>query len=232
MIDIYPVQKKHPSKKRAKSFSYLIKYAIGLTLLVILVYFSLGYVNTAIDNWLKLKPIAMEKKPQTKALSNTTSSNNKLAETLGTEADLAQETNNAQNQTIPDSQTSTSAQFQTPPATQTQASESAPTQEQPAETKPVEINKSAIKIRVLNGNGIWKAAQIARDLLVKDGFKVLSTGNADNRKYETTLVYFHSGKTAEADLVLKTLESKYQVSKEENNTLTKNSDVLVVIGKK
>lgn len=213
MIDIYPVQKKHPSKKRAKSFSYLIKYAIGLTLLVILVYFSLGYVNTAIDNWLKLKPIAMEKKPQTKALSNTTSSNNKLAETLGTEADIAPE-------------------VKTPPVTQTEIPQPAPTQEQPVETKPVEINKSTIKIRVLNGNGIWKAAQIARDLLVKDGFKVLSTGNADNRKYETTIVYFHTGKTAEAELVLKSLESKYQVTKEENNTLTKDSDVLVVIGKK
>lgn len=213
MIDIYPVQKKRPSKKRAKSFNYLIKYAIGLTLLIILVYFGLGYVNTAIDNWLKLKPIAMEKKPKTKVSSNATSSENKVAETLGTEAEQTPE-------------------VKTPPATQTEIPKPAPIQEQPVETKPVEINKSTIKIRVLNGNGIWKAAQIARDLLVKDGFKVLSTGNADNRKYETTLVYFHSGKTAEAELVLKSLESKYQVTKEENNTLTKDSDVLVVIGKK
>jgi len=216
MIDIYRVQKKRPPKKKSKSFSYLIKYSIGLTLLVVLVYFSLGYINTAIDNWLNLKPIATEAKPKTKAPSTAISSDNRVAETLGTEAEITPEA-------------------ETPPVTQTQTTqtpEPAPTQEQPVETKPVEIDKSTIKIRVLNGNGIWKAAQIARDLLIKDGFKVLSTGNASNRKYESTIVYFHSGKTAEADLVLKSLESKYQVTKEENNSLTKDCDVLVVIGKK
>ena len=69
MIDIYRVQKKRPPKKKSKSFSYLIKYSIGLTLLVVLVYFSLGYINTAIDNWLNLKPIATEAKPKTTSLA-------------------------------------------------------------------------------------------------------------------------------------------------------------------
>lgn len=218
MIDIYPVQKKRPPKKRKASLSYLIKYCIGIIILVLVVYFSLGYINEAIDNWLKLKPIKIQE--ETNQSEKSTDAQNKIAESLGVESDTEITTTPAETTSQPETTTPANTQTTTP------------TQEQPAITQPAEIDKLTIKIRVLNGNGIWKAAQTARDLLVKDGFKILSTGNAENQKYETTVVYFHSEKTAEADLVLKSLEGKYQVTKEENNTLTKDSDVLVVIGKK
>lgn len=106
---------------------------------------------------------------------------------------------------------------------------------QDAQPTPTEetTNKSAISISVLNGSGVKLAANSLASILTADGFTIKYTGNAKSFSYQSTIVYFKTGKESEADLVKSTLESKYQVSNENNDVITGSLyDIVVVAGKK
>ncbi len=103
--------------------------------------------------------------------------------------------------------------------------------EKEAEETKVVIDKSSLKIKVLNGSGVSGAAQAGKDLLEEKGYSVDSTGNAKTFNYDSTMVYYVGGKEKEAQLVADSISDKYESSIEENS-VAEGYDVLVVIGKK
>lgn len=111
------------------------------------------------------------------------------------------------------------------------------TSEDSASTETVEsdattttIDKTSIALQVLNGSGVTGAAATANQVLVDAGFTVSSTTNAKKFTYESTIIYYKTGKDAEANLVAETL-SGYVTSVENEDSIMGTYDVIVVIGK-
>lgn len=95
------------------------------------------------------------------------------------------------------------------------------------ETAP---DKSAITIEILNGNGISGSARSVKDLLVQAGFTVDKVTNAYNFNYQSTIVYYKTGKITEANLVKDALTSR-KCSTDNDDTVVGNYDIVVVVGK-
>lgn len=116
-------------------------------------------------------------------------------------------------------------------STPTETTSATPTETTQATAAPT-LDKSTVSIQVLNGNGISGDATKVKSILEKDGFKVASTGNASSFTYQTTVVYYKTGKKDAADAVAQTLNNAgRQAAAQEKSALTKY-DVQVVIGKK
>jgi len=81
-------------------------------------------------------------------------------------------------------------------------------------TPAVEVKRSELKVKVLNGSGVKGAAGIAKDLLESLGYKNVATGNADRNDYEGTSVAVKAGKKAVWEVVKTDLGSKYTVDGE------------------
>jgi len=96
---------------------------------------------------------------------------------------------------------------------------------------PSSINKAGVKIEILNGNGIKNSGAKLKSDLVSAGFTIEKTANAKNFNYATTLIYYKTGKDAEADLVKSTITGK-DVTMENNDTLAGAYDVVIVLGAK
>lgn len=105
----------------------------------------------------------------------------------------------------------------------------------PAESQAISsptIDKASISISVLNGSGVKSAANTLAELLVADGFTIKYTGNARSFNYQNTIIYFKTGKDAEANLIKTSLDASHQTEIEESNTVTGNLyDIVVVAGK-
>jgi len=93
------------------------------------------------------------------------------------------------------------------------------------------IDKSAIVIKILNGNQRTGEAAALKDKMEKDGFKIASVGNAKSI-YQTTIIYYKTGKQSQAQLVKDFIGTSYQTSLEENSELVGTADVLIVLGLK
>lgn len=98
------------------------------------------------------------------------------------------------------------------------------------ETPAVTIDKSIITIEILNGNGISGSAGTVKDLLVQAGFTVDKVANANSFKYEKTIIYFKTGKNAEAELIKNSLSSR-QCEISNDDSIVGNYDIVVVVGK-
>lgn len=99
------------------------------------------------------------------------------------------------------------------------------------ETTDSSVNKAEVKIRIVNGNGRNGEAALMKTALEDDGFKNITTGNAASR-YSTTLIYYNTGKIAEAKAVEKIISAKYKTSLMEDPNITKSNDVVVALGEK
>ena len=93
------------------------------------------------------------------------------------------------------------------------------------------IDKSALKVKVLNGSGVSGAAQSGKAAVEAAGFTVDSVGNAKTFNYDSTIVYYTAGNNEKAQLVADGIADKYETTIEENNAAD-GFDALVVIGKK
>lgn len=208
MRDIY-VPKKQKKTSRLP-FAKSVKYLLLIIAIAIIVYFGFKIANAQIDKWLELEPIDVKKIE--KDVNNTPQIKNPPATTNTTSS-------NSDNQP---------SEEITLPAIKTQPTKTTvQTPVQPTQT----INKSDIKIRVLNGNGKPGSARIARQVLENNGYSVSSIGNARNQGYYRTVVYFNENKEKEAEIVQKTLsENEYNVITQKNIYLTGSSDLLIVIG--
>jgi len=108
------------------------------------------------------------------------------------------------------------------------ATEDATTTETPAENTTA-IDKSTIAIQVLNGNGTTGSATVAKQVLIDAGFTVASTTNAKKYTYATSIVYYKTGKKAEAELVNSSL-SAYKTELINEDSVMGIYDVIVLVG--
>lgn len=117
--------------------------------------------------------------------------------------------------------TSASSTASTPTATPTPAT---PTPA-PSITAPAEV-----KIRVLNGNGISGSAASVKNTLTAAGYSIPSVSNAARFTYTKTMIYYNTGKKAEADAVAAVLSNR-TTEVVLNASVAGTSDVIVVVGK-
>lgn len=90
------------------------------------------------------------------------------------------------------------------------------------------VEKSSVTLRVLNGTTQAGAAASAERTLEEAGFTVRTIGNATNQNYETTTIYYQTGRAQEAALVKEGLGNANAVLEE--SSLADPDMVLVVIG--
>ncbi|OQB05950.1 MAG: hypothetical protein BWY19_00617 [bacterium ADurb.Bin212] len=113
----------------------------------------------------------------------------------------------------------------------TPSQSTAPATTTPTEETPVSLDKSAVQVKVLNGNGISGSAATVQKILVDNGFIIDGVSNASNFNYESTTIYYNTGKSPEAELI-KGILSGYTVTMFENPQVAGKFDVIVVVGKK
>lgn len=103
------------------------------------------------------------------------------------------------------------------------------------ETKTETIDKAAIKIRVLNGNGTTGDGAKAKTELADAGFTVSEVGNAKRQDYTNTQVYYIAGKKEQATLIqdaLKTAGRTTNLEEASPDLVGNDYEILVVTGKK
>jgi len=91
-------------------------------------------------------------------------------------------------------------------------------------------NKQDIKIELLNGSGKNGLADQTKKELEDLGYVISKTGTARNI-YNSTVIYFNTGKESEANL-LKDALTNFQSKTNSNSSLTGNYDIVIVLGKK
>lgn len=113
-----------------------------------------------------------------------------------------------------------------PPSTPTPTSSPTPT---PDLTR---LDRSTLKVQVLNGSGVVGAAGTMKDILEEKGYTVDNTGNADNYDYETTQILVKPEKEAFIAFLTEDLKESYSLGTSEA-TLEENVpyDVRIIVGK-
>lgn len=101
----------------------------------------------------------------------------------------------------------------------------------PTGTSSTTLDRSNLKVAVLNGSGEAGAATKASDALKKLGYEVVSSGNADNFDYETTTIQIKSAKKSYLDMLKTDLSDTYTIGSATPD-YTGNSDAVVIVGKK
>lgn len=92
------------------------------------------------------------------------------------------------------------------------------------------IDKSQITIQILNGNGITGSAASVKNTLVSAGFTVDSVLNAYKFTYQTSIIYYKTGQSAEADAIKQALPNR-QLELINDDEIAGNYDIVVVVGK-
>lgn len=159
------------------------------------------------------------KSPNTQIAQNDQPTNEENPKVLG---DDSINTNDQQNQVIPDANEKTEESIVATNNIDDPANDNNSTQNS--------INKSEIKIRILNGSKIPGAALKAKEKLTTNGYVIDNIGTAKNN-YNVTTIYYNKGKKDIAVKVKLDLENQNALL-EENTTLTANYDLLIVIGTK
>lgn len=98
-----------------------------------------------------------------------------------------------------------------------------------------QINLSAYSIEVQNGSGVTGAAAKLKNSLTTDGFKVISTGNADNSDYTETII--ETSKDIDSDYLYKlkeSLEKDYVLGQTAKipAAYTGDANIIIIIGSK
>ncbi len=102
-----------------------------------------------------------------------------------------------------------------------------PTTQPAQDTTP---DKSGIKIKVLNGNGITGSAQKVQNQLVQAGFTVGVVSNASRFSYTKTYIYHQTGKESEANLVAAALSNRSTIVTS-SDSVAGSYHVVVVVGR-
>ena len=90
------------------------------------------------------------------------------------------------------------------------------------------LDMMELKIKILNGSNQAKIAAKAKDFLEKKGYVIAKIGNAKNT-YNKTYIYYHKGKINQAKQISQSFNIQTKI--EENNQLTQNYDLVIVVGK-
>ncbi len=123
-----------------------------------------------------------------------------------------------QQERVPET-TSTPPPSETPSATPISGSTSTP--------RPL----SSYGISILNGSGKIGAATTAKNLLVKAGFKVASTGNAENFNFETTLIQAKANVNSDVvDKIKESLSASFKPQIGETLDTADKFDIIITVG--
>ena len=110
--------------------------------------------------------------------------------------------------------------------------ESSPIVESSPSSSPT-LDKTSVKVRVLNGSGTTGKAASVKDLLETDGWKVSSIGNADSSDFKTTEVRVKDSAKSFEDAIIKDLSSKYSAGPSKDSLQsTDSADIEVIVGAK
>lgn len=112
----------------------------------------------------------------------------------------------------------------------------APTSTPKATPVPTEASagaaNSSVEIAVQNGSGEAGVAGEAADILIAEGYKVVSTGNAENFEYTGVTIQVKAARKSILSGIESALSKDYTVSKATSDLPTDASyDALVIIGK-
>ncbi len=113
----------------------------------------------------------------------------------------------------------------------TRISESKKPSKATLEPETREIDKSRIKVDILNGNGMKGEAARVADFLKQSGFDTEKVDNARSYNYPQTELQYKEGRKDFAELVAKTLSQYYPTVLKPMSEGGHSSDVVVVLGK-
>lgn len=95
------------------------------------------------------------------------------------------------------------------------------------------VDKSAAKLRILNGGGKAGAASEAKDFLESKGWDVASLGNADSYDFTQTVVRLKAKFSSLGSVLIADLSSKYSTqSTSEVLEASSTADIEVIVGSK
>lgn len=90
---------------------------------------------------------------------------------------------------------------------------------------------SSYSISILNGSGKIGAATTAKNLLLKAGFKVASTGNAENFSFESTLIQSKAGVGQDVvDIIKTSLSASFKPEIGETLDEADKFDIIITVG--
>lgn len=93
------------------------------------------------------------------------------------------------------------------------------------------LDRSNLKVAVLNGSGVAGAATKASDALKKLGYDVVSSGNADNYDYASTVIQVKSTKKAYLSQLKSDLSDSYTIGAATADYTGTDADAVVIVGK-
>jgi len=207
----YPVQKK--IKRNTQNNSKWLKVGIAVLVIILIVILVKQNLNT-IYKFIGLDELLGESSPDTtNTNSYETLSTDYTNNTTGTSTNSTTSTNSGT------TAISTGSVAATTPAVA------------PVTAPATTLNKSSVKVSVLNGNGIAGSAAGIKTTLTAAGYTISNLSNAKVFTYATTMVYYKTGKTEYATDIKNTLTSK-TVEIKESNTIAGVYDLVVVAGAK
>ncbi len=137
---------------------------------------------------------------------------------------------------LPVTPTPTEFQFptDTPAPTVAQTGTPAPTKQ--AAINPVDsktgLDRSSVSVEIQNGSGVVGVASKASDILKGLGYKIGSTGNADNFDYASTEIHVKDSKSQFLPLIKSDLSSSYTISNAASDLdASASADIRVIVGK-
>jgi len=92
------------------------------------------------------------------------------------------------------------------------------------------IDKSLIKIEVLNGNGVTGSAEKLKSVLTNVGYTVSKVANARRFTYPDTIIYHKTGDETTAQDI-KAVLTGYQTLIENSDSIAGTYDIVIVVGK-
>lgn len=95
----------------------------------------------------------------------------------------------------------------------------------------IKVDKAAVKIDVLNGNGIKGESALISNQLKQSGWVVLNATNADNHDYAQTIIRYKPGFEDAVKLVSKEIANSYQSMPKQELGADSQADVVIILGK-
>lgn len=97
-------------------------------------------------------------------------------------------------------------------------------------TPTPEIDRSTIRVKVLNGGGVAGKATVVRNLLREKGYEEILTGNADSFDYEKTEIQVKEDTKQYFDIMANDIAENAKVDEPANLDEDEAADIIIVVG--
>lgn len=105
-----------------------------------------------------------------------------------------------------------------------------PTVIPPSPTPAPKVDKTKLRIKVLNGGGVKGKATVVKNLLKDKGYQEILTDNADNFDYKETVIQAKKDQSAAASVVEQDLKDSVSPVKKEELPDKEAADIVIIIG--